>query len=176
MILPSGQTLTVREAQSEADFDQARTLMWGFLEWCQERYGPGAGGPDDYFEPEKYAEELGQLKIFYAPPEGTVLVAWLDEEPIGIVALRTISEGVCEMKRFYVLPECQGHGIGQTFAECLLDLARSRGFTTMRLETGGLQHEAAGLYRKLGFKDIATYSDVSPTMAENLLSMEIVLR
>lgn len=173
--LPSGARLTIREASSKADFDHARRLMWGFYDWCMERYKDLPGSADAYFQGPEFESELSALEKIYAAPEGSVLLAELDGRIVGTVALKTIGTGISEMKRFFIDPACQGGGVGMRLAIALLDLARTRGFSTMRLETGELQHEAAALYRKLGFTDIETYSGVPPALAAHLLSMEIKL-
>ena len=57
-------------------------------------------------------------------------------------------------------------------AEALIDLARERGFRTMRLETGDLQTEAQSLYRSLGFRRIEPYHDCPEELRRYLVFME----
>ncbi len=173
--LSSGTSLLVREACTEADYDHARRLMRGFVDWCRERYGAKPGYSDAYFKAGNFDEELKTLDQIYAAPGGTVLLVLLDEEPVGTVAFKTIGPGISEMKRFFLLPEKQGVGAGRALAVALMELAQARGFSSMRLETAGLQYEAIGLYKSLGFKDIEVYSDVTPAMAKELIAMEIDL-
>jgi ribosomal protein S18 acetylase RimI-like enzyme len=45
----------------------------------------------------------------------------------------------------------------------------------MMLDTGPAQHEAQGLYRKIGFKDVEPYYDLSPELRDWLVFMELDL-
>ena len=69
-----------------------------------------------------------------------------------------------------------GGGIGRRLTEALIDLARRRGSTTMRLDTGCLQTEAHALYRSLGFVPIPPYYECSDRLRKVLVFMELALR
>lgn len=101
--------------------------------------------------------ELDTLPGAYAPPDGTIVVAYADGEPAGCAALRKIGDGVCEMKRLYVRPEHRGEGIGRSLAEEIVARARGIGYATMRLDTLESMTEANALYRSIGFKKCAPY-------------------
>jgi GNAT superfamily N-acetyltransferase len=78
----------------------------------------------------------------------------------GAVGLRPLAPGICEMKRMYVRPAFRGLGLARTLAITLIDLARTRGYGAMRLDTVPAQMRAAErLYRELGFVDIPAYYD-----------------
>ena len=57
-----------------------------------------------------------------------------------------------EVKRMYVRDEFRGRGFGRLVLEALLEHARGRGITVLRLETGVDQVEAIGLYESIGFR------------------------
>ncbi len=44
----------------------------------------------------------------YAPPTGALLVARIDDEAVGCVALRPLERDICELKRLYVRPGSPG--------------------------------------------------------------------
>jgi len=73
------------------------------------------------------------------------------------VALRPLQDKICEMKRLYVIPEHQGHGIGRALAGSVIGEARKNGYQKMRLDTVESMKAAHRLYGSLGFKTIEAY-------------------
>jgi ribosomal protein S18 acetylase RimI-like enzyme len=71
--------------------------------------------------------------------------------------LRPLQDKICEMKRLYVIPEHQGHGIGRALARSVIDAALKRGYQKMRLDTIESMKTAQRLYASLGFKPIEAY-------------------
>lgn len=57
-----------------------------------------------------------------------------------------------EIKRMFVRPAYRGRGIGRGVLDRLIDEARRRGVTLLRLETGIDQVEAIALYERAGFR------------------------
>jgi ribosomal protein S18 acetylase RimI-like enzyme len=104
-----------------------------------------------------FDQELATLPGRYAPPEGTLLLATVEGRPVGVVGLRSLGEGVCEMKRLYVRPEGRGLKLGRALADAVIAAARERGYRAMRLDTLAKMAEANALYDRLGFRDIPPY-------------------
>jgi ribosomal protein S18 acetylase RimI-like enzyme len=61
------------------------------------------------------------------------------------------------MKRLYVRPDTRGLGIGAELVKRIIDLARSKGYRSMRLDTLPSMKSAVSLYRLAGFKEIPAY-------------------
>jgi len=59
-----------------------------------------------------FDRELETLPGEYAPPRGTIIIAFVDGEAAGVVALRPIDGAVCEMKRLFVEPAHRGKAPG----------------------------------------------------------------
>jgi len=122
---------------------------------------------------QSFEKELADLPGDYAPPDGRLLLASLEGEPAGCVALHKIEAGVCEMKRLYVRRKFRGKKLGFALANAVIAQAQWAGYRAMRLDTvAGVMDEAIAMYRRLGFREIAPYR-VNPI--EGALYMELAL-
>ena len=104
-----------------------------------------------------FERELAGLPGDYAPPDGRLLLAWVDGELAGCVALHRIEDGLCEMKRLFLRPGFRGGGRGRDLTVSLIQEARSIGYDRVRLDTLPVMKAALGLYQSLGFLPIPAY-------------------
>ena len=120
--------------------------------------------------------DLADLPARYGAPTGGVVLAWSGAETVGCGAFAATREaGLCEVKRFYLLPAWRGRGLGRALAVRLIEEARGIGYRSLRLDTGPLQREARDLYASLGFVPIAPYGDHDADMRDFLKFMELDL-
>ena len=144
-----GAEFTIQQASSAADIEAAREL---FLEYAQSL------GFSLCFQ--GFDRELAGLPGDYAPPAGRLLLARTAGQLAGCVALHPLGGGLCEMKRLYLRPAFRGQGLGRQLAERVIADARGIGYTHMRLDTvAPTMADAVGLYRRLGFTEIAPYRE-----------------
>jgi ribosomal protein S18 acetylase RimI-like enzyme len=115
-----------------------------------------------------FEDELAALPGGYE----ALLVARVDGEPVGCVAIRRLDDATCEMKRLYVQPDGRGSGLGRALAEAIVDEARRLGFRTMKLDTLPSMDTARALYRSLGFRPVERYND---NPIEGVLFYELTL-
>ncbi|MGY1666831.1 GNAT family N-acetyltransferase [Geodermatophilus sp. SYSU D00696] len=80
-----------------------------------------------------------------------------DGTAVGCGALRALGADVAEVKRMYVVPSARGRGVSKLVLAALEAAARSRGWTTLRLETGPRQPEAIALYEGAGYRAIPAF-------------------
>jgi ribosomal protein S18 acetylase RimI-like enzyme len=104
-----------------------------------------------------FQKELDDLPGDYAAPSGRLLLGFYDSDPAGCVALRRISDEICEMKRLFVRPQCRGLGIGKALATKVIEEAREIGYRRIRLDTVPAMQTAIELYVSLGFREIEPY-------------------
>lgn len=131
-----------------------------------------------------FEAEVNGLPGQYGPPGGVCLVAELGAPTpgsdgtsagatlAGMVALRPVGSGVCEMKRLYVRPAARGLGLGAALVTGAMDEARRLGYTAMRLDTLPKMGRAQALYERLGFRDIEPYYD-SPIAGTRFMSVSL---
>ena len=132
--------------RNAADYAQAETVTRAYIEWL----GIDLGYQDIDREMAGFAE-------MYGSPQGAYLLALDGDEVAGGVGLRPLEDGICEMKRLFVLPGFGGRGIGRMLADGVVQEARNRGYRRMRLDTLARLTAAQRLYQSMGFVDIPPY-------------------
>ena len=138
--------IAIVEAHAGPTLEQARALV---LEYAETR-----GFPLTW---QGFDDELAGLPGAYAPPGGRLLLATLDGEAAGCVALRAAGDDACEMKRLYVRETARGHGLGRLLCERIIAEARAIGYEAMLLDTLERMTQANGLYTALGFVETEAY-------------------
>ena len=110
---------------------------------------------------QNFDAELADLPGEYVGPRGALLLATVDGEVAGCVALRDLADAdypnACEMKRLFVRPAFRRFGLGRLLAQALMDRARQAGYSNLLLDTLDDMEAARGLYASLGFEEIAPY-------------------
>ena len=118
-----------------------------------------------------FEDELKNLPGKYAPPKGRLYLAKADTGVAGCIALRPLSDDICEMKRLFVRDQFRGMRIGQLLIERVIDDAKQMGYKAMRLDTlPPKMGKAVRLYESYGFREIPPYYD-NPN--EGVLFMEL---
>jgi putative acetyltransferase len=167
--------IRIEQAETPQQVDEVRALIRAFVDWARVRLADDIALVNRYFQPSVFEPELAGLPGKFAPPTGSLLIAYDGERPVGCVAFRDLGGGVCEMKRMFVADGVRGKGVGAKLVERLLSDAREAGFTTMRLDTSMHQHEAMALYEKYGFRRIGPYYDVPADLRDWLRYYELKL-
>jgi len=167
--------LRIVQASTPEELDHVRALMRGFVAWHEVRHAEDMELVSAYFDGNAFEQELAGLPGKYAPPKGSLLLAYHDDQPAGCVALRKIDDDTCEMKRMFVYSAFQGQKIGAALADAIIADARKIGYTKMVLDTGARQVEAKSLYHRLGFKDTKPYYSLPDDLANWLTFMELDL-
>ncbi len=106
---------------------------------------------------QNFEEELVNLPGEYALPTGCLLLANYKDQPAGCVAIRKLSDSICEGKRLYVRQEFRGLKIGRRLVEAIIAEARKIGFSRIRGDTVPSMQTAQALYESFGFKEIEPY-------------------
>ena len=105
-----------------------------------------------------FSEELAALPSPYIPPRGALLIARVEAEVAGCVAMRPLTEEVAEMKRLYVRSGFRSSGLGRRLVEAVVNIASGTGYKELRLDTLASMGAAHALYLRLGFVEIPPYN------------------
>ena len=101
--------------------------------------------------------EIANLPGEYTPPSGCILLAKDGADAVGCVAVRRMSEDVCEMMRLYVKPAFREKGVGRKLTESAIEEARARGYRIMKLSILPSMNESRRLCESLGFRKTTSY-------------------
>ena len=141
------KNLAMAQAETASQIAQAREL---FLEYAQSL------GFSLCFQ--NFDAELAGLPGDYAPTEGRLLLATLENKLAGCVALHRLDSSTCEMKRLYLRAQFRGKGLGGALTKRIIAEARQIGYERIRLDTvEPVMKDAVAMYRRLGFREIDPY-------------------
>ena len=106
-----------------------------------------------------FEKELDELPGCYALPFGRILLAEVERDVVGCVALRPIDETTGEVKRLFVRPEFRGRGLARDLAVEIVAAGFESGYKRLLLDTLGTMTAARKLYESLGFRETEPYYD-----------------
>jgi putative acetyltransferase len=166
----SSRQVVIRVADGAADMETVRLLMREYGNYL----AANPTGAANICIP-SYDRELAELPGPYAPPAGVLLLAMVEGQPAGCVALRPIrplvvdpatgvskedpDEQALELKRLWVRPDCRGVSLGRSLVEAAIEHAQELCAVALYLDTvPAVMPEANRLYAALGFKAVARYN------------------
>jgi GNAT superfamily N-acetyltransferase len=169
----TGRSITIRSAETDADFAMVRTLCDEFYQWLKVRYASVAWIVETYYPEHAWQQLMAELPLIHARPGGDIWLALSGDEPVGTIMLKGFPEdGTCEMKRLMVRSTARGSGVGRSLVDCLVCAAWSRGYRRLLFDAGAAHHEALRLYRSLGFVERGPYYEVAADLASMLVFFE----
>jgi len=160
--------MEIREMVSGTDLEQIKLMFRQYFTWITEDNGINLSY-------QGVEAELDNLPGDFSPPEGCLLIAEIEGNPVGCVALRSFEPGICEMKRLFVKPECRSKRLGRALAKKVIQEAKNKGYHKMLLDTGDFMVAAQSLYSSLGFKIADQYYDVPAEVLKRTVFMELSL-
>lgn len=125
-----------------------------------------------YLDAQNYEAEREHLDEKYDAPDGALLLATVDGDVAGCVALRRLDAKRCEMKRLYVRPAFQKRHLGRRLVEEIVSQAKTMGYESMWLDTLPFLQGALHLYERCGFEPASRYND-SPLDTSIFLWMDL---
>lgn len=117
-------------------------------------------------------EEIIKLDKVYPSDQGGIFVAYVDDAPLGCVALEKQAEGIAEIRRLYVRPQGRGKSLGKKLILRAVEEAKSLQYQRVRLDTFRAVDFAGKIYREAGFAEVAPYNHLP---FDKVIFMEQVL-
>lgn len=103
----------------------------------------------------KDREVLGDPQGKIIAKGGRVFMALQDGHAVGCVALLKMDDGGYEVAKMTVSETLRGSGLGRLLMQRCIDAGAELGATRLYLETNSTLAPALGLYRAMGFRDLA---------------------
>ncbi|MDB4922209.1 GNAT family N-acetyltransferase [Mucilaginibacter sp.] len=128
--------------RTDSDNTHFRNLISRLDQYLERRYGAQQGFFNQF-------NKLDKIK--------NVIIAYLDDTPVGCGALRAYNNTDIEIKRMFVADEHRGKGIAMQVLNELENWATELNFQNCILETGTNQPEAVSLYLKCGYEISEAY-------------------
>ena len=105
-----------------------------------------------FYESRGELKDMDDIQKNYFENGGVFLVMTENDQIICTGAIRKLEEGICELKRLWLLTEYHGRGLGYRMTQELLSFAREKKYQSIRLETSPVyQKRALEFYKRLGF-------------------------
>ena len=118
------------------------------------------------------AGALGLTAAMFEPPHGSFLVARVDggqavspQRPVGGAGLRSVAQGIGEVRRLWVDPSRRGRGVGRALMVQLECSALELGVQRLVLATGDGQPEAVQLNETTGWTRLYVDPEGKPLAA-----------
>lgn len=146
---------TVQVAPADPFGPAARRLLAEMVAEIPPRYG-------DILDESEAAARVADLlaaHTAYAGAGGAFLLATVDGEVAGCIALAPLAHDTGEIKRMFVTASLRRQGVGAALLGALEEQARRLGCRRLWLETGDRQPEALALYAQAGYTPIAPYGE-----------------
>jgi GNAT superfamily N-acetyltransferase len=146
----------LRHADLSRDLPVIRELWSDYLTWGSDELAARHG----FRLPVHDAVERDLANIAkFQPPQGAILLAFVDDSAVGIACLQRIGPDTAEVKRMYVRPSARQGGLGRALLARLIETARQAGYKSLRLDSSRFMTAAHALYRASGFVEVPPYPE-----------------
>ena len=129
------------------DDPEAREFLAAMEAWVTEGFGPAT--------PDRTSTVTAEEMV---PPAGAFVIVREGGRAVAGGGVRRLADGVCEIKRMFVVPDARGHGHGRRLLEALESAAIDLGYRFARLDTAQSMTTALAMYRAAGYREIPDYN------------------
>lgn len=167
--------VTLRQATSPADMEIVRTLCWEYRDYLINFSDELREAISFVYAEADYARLMASLEEKHKRPKGYIVLAELDDKPVGCGMTQALNDDDAEIKRVFVRQEARKLGVASRVSQALVDQARLDGYRRVLLDTSRQFIGAQRLYEKLGFKRRGPYSELPPGFEKYLVFYQYTL-
>jgi putative acetyltransferase len=140
--METNNNYTIVEGKNK-DLIAVKSLIFGVLE----EYGlkPDESSTD---------ADLDDIEKNYSLNNGYFGLVLFNNTIAGTFGVYKLSVDTCELRKMYLKKEARGKGLGKIMMSKVMEIARSKGYRYIELETASVLKEAISLYEKYGFKEV----------------------
>lgn len=120
-----------------------------------------AGVPPLYSPQDLKASFWPNLHKFLPPSGRLILVHDAKDRLVGCGTLQQVRSDAGELKRLYVRPEANGHGLGRAIVDARINAARDMGWSAVLVNAIQGNADMLRIYETLGFQFIDRYPECS---------------
>lgn len=160
--------LSIDQIKDPKQIAATQELMREYLAWFFALV-PGSESAPTF---QGWESEIASLPGIFIPPMGRLLLATIDGQPAGCVALKQVTDQIGELKRMYVNPNFRGKRIGWYLGKALVDEARTIGYKRIVLDSHVSMTHAHKIYEELGFKRVSAPPDFPQELIPVVVFME----
>jgi len=108
------------------------------------------------YNPNNPVNDISDIVRAYEGQNGAYLVAEQDGRIIGTIGFHAVDRDFAKLRRFYVLTEYQGKGIGKALLERAIGLCKDKGYKAIITISEVSLKRAFDVYTRAGFKVFKT--------------------
>jgi GNAT superfamily N-acetyltransferase len=167
--------LTIRPINLKTEGPALAKLCWAYRDLLITRTTHVPDMVERYYSQSDYTALIAKLPEIHARPMGDILVADLNDKPVGCAMYYQHPTGSCEIKRIFVDQTARGHGGGEQLIRAAMKRAKADGHRHMVLDTVHTLTEAISLYQRVGFTPSQPFYDPDPAYTDTLRFFDIQL-
>jgi GNAT superfamily N-acetyltransferase len=166
------KTVSLISYDDKVHREQFFELNVEYFEYLRDAALKNLGATGFVKNPREYVKRVFPEFASIKPFEGIIYLLMVDDEAVGMGALRKLEDGVGEIKRMFIRPEFQGKGYGKEMMVRLMDRAKELGYSTLRLDTAYFLEAAVHIYKSAGFKERGKYPGTESEAGPHYIYME----
>ncbi len=168
--------VSIRLAETPADFEAARTLSRDWLDWHWRHYpSDWSKGPDHPMDPVRFESIVQDLPQIHARPRGGILLGSVKGQDMGCVMYAEAEPETAVFNRMFVRDGGRGHGLGRRLLDGMFEQMIADGYRRVIFSSANFLTHAKAMYQAAGFRDMPQPDGFPDELRERVYFMERAL-